>query len=411
MNKILEHVLEEHKSWAETLTPKDMGDILNMFADITVNNSESKHITNDKELSDETEFEPKNSDISAVKGLQGETKFEQIVSQYMSIDYKLVNTAKIGKAGDFIITWHSQKTNRIYKILIDVKNYSKSTVPTSEIEKFHRDVNMNNVDGGFLISLKSRIIGCSQIIELKDLATDSGIIPLLFTQSYTPLLIVEVIKLLFHIIEIKDLNKNSVCKNNELVYHINQLNDNIQMITDCREILQTSKTEIEKSLNAIMLKLMSCEYSLVSKINRINTSLVHIAQLSHTVDANEIKELEDFQSGSSTFDIVKTVRDTFSSLITEHSETLLYIIYNLGWDDTFITTASKTFSLVKGDSTAIIKFTKSNISITFPSITESMHDIIQELKSMKKLRKTGSGFVIKISADTVNLIAKIHEFM
>ena len=109
---------------------------------------------------------------------------------------------------------------------------------------------------------------------------------MLFTQSSTPLVIVEVIKLLFHIIEIKDLNKNSVCKSDELIHHINSLNDNIQTITDCRDVLQLSKTEIEKSLNAIMIKLMSCEYSLVSKINQINTTLVSVNALEHTVSAD-----------------------------------------------------------------------------------------------------------------------------
>ena len=140
------------------------------------------------------------------------------------------------------------------------------------------------------------------------------------------MVIVEVIKLLFHIIEIKDLNKNSVCKSDELIHHINSLNDNIQTITDCSDVLQLSKTEIEKSLNAIMIKLMSCEYSLVSKINQINTTLVSANALEHTVSADELKELDDHQQGETVIDVVKIVRDAFSSLITEESETLLYTL-------------------------------------------------------------------------------------
>ena len=126
----------------------------------------------------------KEHDISPVKGLAGETKFDNIISKYMSNDYELINVAKQGKSGDFMIKWCSQKTNRIYKILIDIKNYSR-TVPTSEVEKFHRDINLNNVDGWFFLSLNSRIMGTHKIIELKDHSADRGIVPILFTIQLT----------------------------------------------------------------------------------------------------------------------------------------------------------------------------------------------------------------------------------
>jgi hypothetical protein len=395
MEQILEFVSDENKSWVESLTPKNIASVLNTIA--MVPHMKIKFIKSNE------------SDIAAIKGLVGETKFDNIISQHMSNDYELINTAKIGKAGDFIIKWRSQKTNRIYSILIDVKNYSKSTVPTSEVEKFYRDVNMNNVDGGFLISLKSRIIGCSKIIELKDFSTDNEIIPVLFTQSSEPLVIVEVIKLLFHIIEIKDLNKNNVSKNDELISHINSLNDNIQIITDCREVLQSSKSEIEKSLNTIMLKLMSCEYNLVSKINQINTTLIHVNALEHNVSSTELTELSDQQSDQPTsLDVVKTVRDLFSSLISDESEPLLYNIYELGWDDTCITIPKKTFSLIKGDTTIVVKFLKSGMTITFPDITEDMTETIQSLTRLKKIRNTSAGIVIKIGSDTITHITVLH---
>lgn len=394
MDKILEYVLEENKAWVQSLRPKNIAAILNTLA--MVPHMKLKYINKD-------------SDIAAVKGLQGETDFDHIISQHMSKDYELINTAKKGKCGDFIIKWRSQKTNRIYKILIDVKNYSK-TVPSGEVEKFYRDIKLNNVDGGFLISLKSRIIGTSKIIELKDFLTDNSTVPVLFTQSNTPLIIVEVIKLLFHIIEIKNLNNNSVCKSDELVYHINQLNENIQMITDCRDVLQTSKTEIEKNLNAIMIKLMSCEYSLVSKISQINKTLVTVNTLEHTVSSDELKELVEQQTHetTNTLDIVKLVRESFKYLISEESEILLYTIYELGWDDTCITIPKKTFSLIKRGMKVVIKFLKSGMTITFPSTTEGMHKTIQKLNQLKKIRNSTTGNVIKIDTDTITHITKLH---
>ena len=166
MDIILEHVLDENKEWVKSLTPENIAYILNTCALIPQM---------------KTKFNiDRESDIAAIKGITGESKFDNIVSQFMSSDYELINVAKQGKSGDFLIKWQSQKTNRIYKILVDVKNYSKSTVPTIEVEKFYRDINLNNVDGGFLLSLNSRIIGISKIIELKDCTTDNTERQLLF---------------------------------------------------------------------------------------------------------------------------------------------------------------------------------------------------------------------------------------
>ena len=85
------------------------------------------------------------------------------------------------------------------------------------------------------------------------------------------------------------INQRDVTSNDNYIDNINQLNDNVQMITNCREILQLSKTDIEKSLNSIMMKLMSCEYSLVSKINQVNASLIKQYPLKHLINEHDLK--------------------------------------------------------------------------------------------------------------------------
>jgi hypothetical protein len=396
MDKILEHVLDENKEWVKSLTPENIAYVLNTCALIPQM---------------KTKFNvDRESDIAAIKGITGESKFDNIVSQFMSSDYELINVAKQGKSGDFLIKWQSQKTNRIYKILVDVKNYSKSTVPTIEVEKFYRDINLNTVDGGFLLSLNSRIIGINKIIELKDCTTDKAIIPVIFMKSNTPLVIVEVIKLMFHIIEIKDLNNNNICRSGELIYHINQLNDSIQMISDCRDILQISKIDLEKNLNAIMIKLMSCEYSLVSKINLINSALVKLQTLEHSISDNDIKELDDYQNNmAESLDMVKTIRDAFGSLISDEIESLLYKIYNLGWSNTSINIPNKTWILNLNTNQVIIKFMKSGISVIFPVIMDTMRETISTLTAAKKIKKSADGIVIKIEIDTIIHIAALYE--
>ena len=88
--------------------------------------------------------------------------------------------------------------NNKYSLLIDVKNY-KTTVPSKEIEKFYRDIKLNsNINGGVLLSLQSKIVGFSKIIEFQDFSSDHGIIPVVFMRSKTPEVICELLKLLFH---------------------------------------------------------------------------------------------------------------------------------------------------------------------------------------------------------------------
>tara|TARA_Y100000389_G_C17138071_1_gene353539 strand:+ start:130 stop:579 length:450 start_codon:yes stop_codon:yes gene_type:complete len=146
----------------------------------------------------------------------------------------------------------------------------------------------------------------------------------------------------------------------------------------------------------------------VSKINQINTTLLSVKALEHTVSADELKELDDHQQGETVIDVVKIVRDAFISLITEESETLLYTLYDLGWDDTCITIPKKVFSLIKGETTVVVKFLKSGMNITFPNLTEEMHETIQELTRLKKIRNSSTGSVIKIGSDTITHIATLH---
>ena len=472
--EIIDYVLEEHKDWVSKLTPENIGNILNTLANIPnmkINGksilSDSSNVHLNSEIHSEIHSEIKSdihglkSDIPSVKGKIGENIFEDIVSKFMSSDYELINVAKQGKAGDFMIKWRSFKTNKLYKIIIDIKNYNKSSVPTLEVEKFYRDVHLNNVNGGLLLSYNSHIIGTSKIIELKELLTDKGIVPLLFVQSNTPLVIVEIIKLLFHIIEIKDINNNSVCKNNELIYHINQLNDSIQNITDCRDILQNSKNDIEKSLNTIMLKLMSCEYNLVSKINQINSTLINVNELKciqselkekveklesdesvnfvevakvveilsvenieniKKVDKVEkVKHMESVEHKSTyhntyhttydtSIDIIKTVRNSFN-FITDNTESYLYNIYKFGWDLSSIDITKKTWTLSKNLDKLIfvIKFMKTNTCVIIskdfiPVSSVLISTNINELTKLNKLKKIGTLDSICIHLDTVSIV-------
>ena len=395
MIQIMEHIHEKNKEWVSSLTPKNIGEILNMVAGIP------------RDLNKNTSTPSERFAVNI--GKEGESSFENIVGQFLNSEYKMENMSKKGHSGDFHIFWNSSKTNKIYKILVDVKQYS-SAVPTKEITKFYKDLNVNNISGGLFISLTSKICGISKIIELKNSQKINGqMVPCMMANIKEPLVIVEVIKLLFHIIEIKDLHKNGVETMSELYSQISQLNDNIELITECRDALQSSKTDVEKSLNGIMYKLMQCEYSLISRVNSITATLVNKHELEHTISADELGTPDQSVA------MIKTVVDTFGSVMQGDTIPYLYSIYELGWDSSSINLPKKIWTLTKNDTTISIKMMKGLSSVSFPIITDETQPIIDELKkseiTKKLIKTTTSGVDVKIDNGTIMNIIKICELI
>lgn len=405
MESIIQHVSNENKKWVSELNPKDVAQILDtlcLIPNMTVHR---------------VPFEPAPSEplenverTPAIKGQEGEVQFENIITQFMSSDFELINTAKTGKCGDFIIKWQSNNTNKIYSIIIDVKNY-KNTVPGIEVDKFYRDLKVNlNIHGGLLLSLHSKIIGINKIIEFKEYVTDNKNIPIIFAKSKTPEVICEIIKLLFHMIEIKDMNNNEVANKNNLITHINSLNDSIRFITNCRNTLLQSKMDIEKSLNGIMFNLMTCEYNLVDKIKSINSTLSNPIEVVSIAD-NSKMESKQSEPESEQINTVRNVVQAFGSLLDISWEPLLYAIYNsCKWVTNSINVSKKQWKLSKTNSFITVKFTKKNMTVVFDTLTDEMLIITQNIDSKYGKSKCG-GFNIIINSDSINQIVELIKLI
>jgi hypothetical protein len=417
MESIIQHVSNENKKWASELDPKDIAQILDTLC-LIPNMRVPRVVPFEPDTLENEERTP------AIKGQEGENQFENIIMQYMPSDYKLINTAKTGKCGDFIIKWQSSNTNKIYSIIIDVKNY-KNTVPGIEVDKFYRDLKVNsNIHGGLLLSLHSKIIGINKIIEFKEYVNDNKNIPIIFAKSKTPEVICEIIKLLFHMIEIKDMN-NDVSNKNNLIVHINSLNDSIQLITNCRNTLLQSKMDIEKSLNGIMFNLMSCEYNLVDKIKSINSTMVtpiEVVSVASKIESitmeNQLglegsNDPESKQSDpeSKQIDTVRNIVQIFGSSLDISCEPLLYDIYNSGeWISNSINVNKKQWKLFKSNSFIVVKFTKKNMTAVFAALTDDMLIVIQNINA-KYGKSKCDGFNIIINSDSINQIVELIKLI
>lgn len=397
--ELIAQVSVKNQQWVASLTVKELAKILDTIAIIP-------YMKEHKIIQDEPQ------DIAVNKGIKGENKFEHIVNQFLSNDYKLENVAKQGKAGDFMLKWRSYKTNKTYKIIIDVKNY-KNTVPCKEVEKFYRDANINHVDGGFLISLHSKIVGVSKMIEFKEFMSDRGKLPMLFVSSSTPELIAEVIKMLFHMIEIRDTCSNSnVSKLTELALRTNELDESIQIIAQCRETLQVAKHTIEKNLNQIMIQLISCEYGLVNKIKQINATIMNDDHLEHIVEVESEIENQTINDDEP-HKVVKIIIDMFSNTITETDEAILYQLYQTQetWDHSSINIPKRMWQLIHNENQVNIRFMKTGMVAIFPVILDNMLEVISDMRKAKKIRNSSDGIIIKFDTDNIAQIMELCQFM
>ena len=128
--------------------------------------------------------------IPSVKGKIGEDNVKQILSVF---DVK--DVSKEGHQGDLIVT----NDNRI--VLVEVKNYD-NPVPSSEVEKFYRDIEENNADAGLFISLKSDIRGHEGFeLEVHKNIRSGKLIPAVFLGAPpNDKFIVQVVKILFALV-------------------------------------------------------------------------------------------------------------------------------------------------------------------------------------------------------------------
>ncbi len=173
---------------------------------------------------------------SAEIGQRGEFRFE-LACRNLPINYKVVNTAMLGKQGDFIITFTDKK---IYTCLVDIKNY-RSTVPKNTIDKFMLDLEGGNYDCGLLISVQSRIVGMTESINIVDKTLLTSNIPVMFVSKLPDNILLTCIELLF-----KRVTINTSIQVDRSLVHINAA---LHQSANVRRLL----TELNKTINSQLI--------------------------------------------------------------------------------------------------------------------------------------------------------------
>jgi hypothetical protein len=153
--------------------------------------------------------------------------------------------------GDFILSeLRLHERLPLGTILIEVKKYSKS-VPTSEVEKFHRDLIDNpDVKAGLFISLSSKISKIKRGLSFDKVNLDNRIVPCVYLCSDNSDMIIASVELLFAQMRCGDIVLNEIEKKIEA---INIIHDRLRTISaDICKVKQVISNSLDKLYNTVI---------------------------------------------------------------------------------------------------------------------------------------------------------------
>jgi hypothetical protein len=359
-DSFIEKIDDIHKEFIKNMSPEEFAKMLN-------------GILNIPKIKDK--YQPEL--MSVTKGKEGENTFENNISRFLSSEYSIANSSKLGHAGDFIINYVSNNNMRIYKLMIDIKNYTK-TVPTKEIDKMFADLNAHSdINAGLMISYNSKFTGINKSIDIQYYNSNHGVIPIVYVSISNIEIISEVIKLVFYILEQKESSNSNNINKKELLLSINDLSEQVSNITQCKTDLLETKSTIDKSLQNIVNNIIQYEISMLIKIKQINRVLTNATHKAKPFD-DMIKE----------FDLTDR---------PYKYQEVLNDIFQLEWDSSTINKKKRLWTLTKAKNTISFHITKKKI--TFITSYKPDYDIY--------LVKSGNTYQLVVTIEKLPIIKKI----
>ena len=411
MDSIITCVSEKNKAWVSTLSPRDIAGILDSLALVPtfINTYPRSEI-----ILDVDESSSEYSDKPALKGLAGEDEFEKMCKNMLSQQFTLINTSKKSKSGDFFIEWKSPETLRIYKFLVDIKNY-KSTVPSKEVDKFYRDLELcSSLDGAILISLHSKIIGRNSVFHYEERFVNTSMIPVAYVCSNEPNVISEIIKFMCNLTEIRKTCNVKMASPEKIMMCIKDLESSIDLFSRSRGNLQDIKFILEKQFNKIFIDLLSVEHIFKSKICAITQALMY-EQTSHhsgeipksnsSVKSNS-DHIIDIHSDSEEKDIIVSLNNNCQNYKTdEENDNMFRHIWSAGnWSTCNID--GNEWTVIRDTDGISLTFKFSEKTVSF-NISNFKPTFIADITSKKIGRITKKGYNAKLTTDSYEILCLV----
>ena len=255
---VLNNVPDRAREWVANLQPHELAHLLTSFYDIETakvtepdSNSDSNSDTDDEpELILPEEPEPEQ--YAANIGKYGEQSFE-LVTKTLPVNYRVLNTAKAGHAGDFLIEYSVD--GRVYRCLVDIKTY-KSTVSQKEIDKFVADMTYGNYDAGLLVSRKSNFVGHPESVCIEDVTLPYARVPVMYLAKIDDELLnscIEVICAKMSTIAHVQMDQASIMNS------VNFINTSLSQSASTRRLLSEMQTTMTSQIQRCQENLIGCE--------------------------------------------------------------------------------------------------------------------------------------------------------
>lgn len=197
-------------------------------------------------------------------------KGEQYVLDIIKGAYPEVETENISsksRAGDILFKPHLQSVGYNAQVMFEVKKYSRK-VPSAEYEKFLRDIQESNHDGGVFISLSSDITGVTDSIVIKTINTerDGTLVPVIIASTDDKYIIKSLISLVVGYITLIRKQGSFVNKTDFTVQIIQSLQRSLNAYNNIRSNVRELRASNDKLLGNI-------QDSLTSNYSEIRTLL------------------------------------------------------------------------------------------------------------------------------------------
>ena len=327
MEGIIELIPDNLKVWVKNLSNEDISAILTRVGTASICMDDYK-TTSDKKDS--------KSLTSACIGLEGEHEIAKILQER----YTILNTAKSGKCGDFIVT-----VNNI-RVLIEVKKYSK-TVPSAEIDKFYRDIDSNSsISGAIFISMTSKVVGINKSIDYTHHYINGDNIPVLFISlvdmdpQISKTCIYSAVDIILSEIDSKSKYINI---GENIAYAVDDIDRNLDFLSQCRLMIHETQSMFNKQLGKLMQQVLSAEINIKNAIRVLKTKV-------------EILEVKDNTGGCS-------IKDVLSNINVELSSDKYNMVYKI-LDGRVIIMSKSRDTLHTTDKKIMVKINKSVIRVS-----------------------------------------------
>jgi hypothetical protein len=289
------------RSWIDTLDLTKMSSILSSVYSLFSN---ADNQVNTKDTTGDLKDYKANTKASSTIGKNAEDKFARIC-RTLPDNYQVVNTAKQGKAGDFVI-YYSGLDNIKYSCIIDIKKYS-TTVPKAQLDKFYEDINYGNYDAGLIISVSSKFCGISDNIYVEQRDFSYGKIPIMYLAEVPDELITHAIKII--LLRASNRNKSSNVGNvdvENVTNILNYINSALGQSATTRRMLSELNNTLTNSINKCQENLIAQEVQIKQAIGKINDILKLDNNISGVSDKDDDKssiEKDDSKENVGSIDI------------------------------------------------------------------------------------------------------------